>query len=157
MIISADLTKFPKLSPDLGGRINVIAHSCNLQKTMGSGLAKQIVELYPQVFKADQNKNNQLDWLGKYLVVPVDKNKYVVNLYTQDKYGTDRRQVNYEAFYTALDSLVKSLSSKSPDYVLGLPYKISCGLAGGDWSIINTMIESISEKHKYDIWICKHD
>lgn len=153
-IIAADLLSFPKLPI---GNINVIAHSCNCQKTMAAGLAKKIKDKFPNVYEVDCKKSGD-DWLGKYTAAKVGKDKFVVNLYTQYTYGTDQRQVNYEAFYTALDSLVLSLSKKNTEgknYILGLPYKISCDLAGGDWEIIGSMIDSIALKYKFDIWICK--
>ena len=41
--------------------------------------------------------------------------------------------------------------------VLGLPYGISCGLAGGNWGIIKAMIEDIFLDNLIKTYIVKFD
>ena len=76
----------------------VIAHGCNCQGVMGSGVAKQVKELYPKAYEkyiefcyASEEK------LGKAQLVQVQPGLYIANLFTQDFYGTDKRYVDYDA------------------------------------------------------------
>jgi len=38
---------------------------------------------------------------------------------------------------------------------VGVPYKMGCGLAGGDWDIVLKILNRQSEKHDVDIYIYK--
>ena len=84
---------------------NVICHQVNCQGVMGSGIAKQVREKYPEVYKqykilCDYVKNNpNKRLLGSRQFIEVSKNKYIVNLFAQENYGYDgKRYTNYEAF-----------------------------------------------------------
>jgi O-acetyl-ADP-ribose deacetylase (regulator of RNase III) len=151
-VIDGDLLDFP-----MG--INTIAHSCNIMNIMGAGIARQIKEKYPEAFKIDSKANlNQENGLGyfSYCKLDSDSNKRVINLYTQEATGSGR-QVNYEAFYSSIEYLFQAINS-SPDaaqYVLGLPFGISCGLAGGNWNIIQSMIGEVFTPAKFKTYIVK--
>lgn len=147
-IIRADLLDFPE-------DINIIAHSANCQNKMGSGIAKKIRERYLEAYVADCAIHKKMLFpkylLGDFSIAFVTPGKSVANLYTQLNYGTDRRQVNYEAFYKSLEKL----SSTYPNLKIGLPYGISCGLAGGSWKIISAIIEDIEASQNRQFTICK--
>jgi O-acetyl-ADP-ribose deacetylase (regulator of RNase III) len=144
---------------DFPNGINTIAHSCNTQNVMGGGLAKQIKDRYPEVFETDRkavlNKENSL---GYFSFCKLDSNpdKRIINLYTQQEFGTGR-QVSYEAFYNSIDYLFKAINSspEAHDYVLGLPYGISCGLAGGNWNIVKCMIDEVFMPAKFKTYLVK--
>ena len=65
----------------------------------------------------------------------------IYNLYTQDSIGFGR-EVNYEALYRNLLLMRNSLNN-DPNCVLGLPYQMSSGLAGGRQEIVYAMIKTI--------------
>ena len=44
----------------------------------------------------------------------------------------------------------------TPPPILGLPYGISCGLAGGNWGIIKAMIEDIFLDSSIETYIIKY-
>lgn len=141
--------------------INVIAHSCNCQNVMGAGIAKQIKDRFPQAFEADRERwdneyNDGGHWrsqIGDYSKAEIESkflpnNKgRIYNLYTQSGYSTSKREVNYEYFWRAMKAMQEDLlfiqHETGEQQVLGLPYGISCGLAGGNWEIIKAMIEDI--------------
>ena len=140
--ISGNLLNFPN-------GINAIAHSCNTQNVMGGGIAYQIKTRYPNAYSADCHAMMEGDnVLGDYSFAVTDatQNKGIYNMYTQDKIGS-KRVVNYEAFYVALnkvaDHIEWQIKHEDEEKTLGLPYGISCGLAGGNWGIIKAMIEDI--------------
>ena len=71
--------------------------------------------------------------------------KRIVNLVTQERIGTDQRQVDYEALYTSLNTLRRVLESARDEgriYRLAVPW-LSCGLAGGSTKVVGAMIEEI--------------
>ena len=153
-VIDGDLLDFPN-------QINTIAHSCNTQNVMGAGIAKSIKERYPEAFEADTKANLNLEnSLGyfSYCKLNSDPNKRIINLYTQQEFGIGR-QVNYESFFNSIDYLCKAINSspKADEYVLGFPFGISCGLAGGSWNIIKTMIEEVFISTKFKTFFVKKD
>ena len=162
--IKGNLLDFPpycETDPNSYTGMNNIAHSCNTRNIMGGGIAKQIKERYPDAYEADADAFNQeydqegqfIHWLGKYSKAEItskflpNNNGRIYNLYTQANIGTGRRQVLYEDFWQALKRMQEDLlfiqHETGEQQVLGLPYGISCGLAGGNWGIIKAMIEDI--------------
>ena len=111
---------------------------------MGAGLAKQIRNKYPKLYREYQEEcmfedPNKL--LGTCQFIKVETSKWIANLFGQIDYGRDRRYTNYEAIYTALNSLAVQMLDNGMDSV-AIPYNMSCGLAGADWNIILAMIKS---------------
>ena len=170
-IIHGNLLDFPpycKTDPNAYTGINNIAHSCNTRNIMGGGIAKQIKSRYPQAYEADTKAYNTeydqdgqyVHWLGKYSKAKVDKGT-IYNLYTQANLGTGKRQVLYEDFWQALKNMQEDLlfiqHETGERQVLGLPYGISCGLAGGNCGIIKAMIEDIFLDSLIKTYIVKLD
>lgn len=139
---------------DFPAGITAIAHCANCQNTFGSGIAKQIKDRYPEAYTADteaynEAKKNNTELLGCSSNAKVSDDKRITNLYGQNRYGTDRRHLDYEAFYVALKGLRDGLENAHKAgrvYVLGLPFKIGCDRAGGDWMIVYAMILSLFDK-----------
>lgn len=155
--------------------INTIAHCCNTMNVMGAGIAKQIADRYPEAKEADDEcaKIGQNE-LGErsFAEVEIDdeENKLphqtfgvnkrwckIYNLYTQDGIGFGR-EVNYEALYRNLH-LMRNALNDDPNCVLGLPYQMSCGLAGGSWEIVSAMINTIfaSDATYFKTYIVKYE
>lgn len=151
-IIKGDLLDFPN-------GINTIAHSCNTKNVMGGGIAKSIKERYPEAYQADCKAHEESEVaLGYFSFCKLNSEpkKRIINLYTQQEFG-EGRHVNYESFYASIDYLYKAINS-SPDvskYVLGLPFGISCGLAGGNWNIIYCMLNEVFKNAKFKTFIVK--
>ena len=130
---------------------DVIAHGCNCFHTMGAGVAKTLRAKYPKIFEVDGNDSvfGLEAKLGTYTVAEVEENKFIYNLYTQFRYGREKRHLNYEALVSSLDSMNTSIGDKlgGKPIKLVLP-KIGCGLAGGNWNIVSKIIEeTIDPKH----------
>lgn len=126
---------------------NVIAHGCNAQGVMGSGVAKAIKDAFPQAFRFyhDEYKTNGLK-LGYNYVYRCD-GKLIVNMITQERYGSDttRRYVDYAAVracFTQLncDALYSQIFSETPYDAVAMPL-IGCGLGNGSWAVISRIIE----------------
>lgn len=177
-VIEGNLLDFPpycKNDPNSYTGMNNIAHSCNTRNIMGAGIALQIKNRYPQAYEADTeaynreyDKNGQyINWLGKYSKAEIESkflpnNKgRIYNLYTQASVGRDERQVSYEIFWRALKEMQEDLlfiqHETGEPQVLGLPYGISCGLAGGSWNVIEAIIKDIFDDCLIKTYIVKFE
>lgn len=148
----------------LSGDYDVICHQVNCQGIMGSGLASQIKFKYPDVYDSYCNivdYNKQTGHQSKYLLGENDicycqnDDCIVINMFAQDYYGTDKTHTDYTAFRKCLIRLKAYLDCKAENLKVAFPYKIGCGLAGGDWNIIKAMIESFAEHVAQPVYIVR--
>ena len=142
--------------------LDYIAHSCNTHNVMGAGIARDIKHTYPEAYVADCHAMMEGEnVLGDYSFAWTDatQSKGIYNMYTQDKIGGERA-VNYEAFYTALENVANYIEWQSKhddeEKALGLPWGISCGLAGGSWNVIFSMINDILIDRKFKTYIVRY-
>ena len=131
------------------GEFDIIVHGCNCQNTMGSGIAKEIRERYPQAYEVDSGMVHTYQYpvlkLGNFSVAaddPYDPKFEIVNAYTQLHY-LPRGLDHFE--YDSFALILKKLSVIAPDARYGFPY-IGMGLAGGDTERIITMLEDFAKK-----------
>lgn len=138
----------------------LICHQVNCQGVMGSGLAKQIRNKYPQVFNVYKrlcNKYQDKELLGNCQPVLIG-DKCIVNLFGQLNYGTKKQQTDYNALKKSLKQLKYLLEFVDP-YIfydtIALPYNMGCGLAGGDWRIVFDIITKVFYDWDGEIYIYK--
>lgn len=121
---------------------DVILHQVNCMGVMGSGVAKQVREKYPHVYdqyhyRCSLFKDDPSCLLGQIQSIKVDKNKYVVNLFGQLDYGrAKKRYTEYYALRTGFKHVNFVFSGKS----IAIPYRMGCGLGGGDWDTVYKII-----------------
>lgn len=130
----------------------VICHQVNCQGKMGSGIALQVKEKYPEVYKdykclCDDTKcKNEL--LGRVLGIHVEterNTKTIFNLFAQERYGYDGKcYSDYNALQKCFEQ-VKHFTSKN--YTIAMPYLMGCNRGGGDWNIVYKMIEDTFEDY----------
>ncbi|MGC8489232.1 MAG: hypothetical protein ACP5QO_13600, partial [Clostridia bacterium] len=70
--------------------------------------------------------------------VEVAPGRFIVHLVGQAGYGVGRRHTDYAALVTALTRF--GYWARERSVVPGLPYGLGCGLAGGDWTIVQRLI-----------------
>lgn len=138
----------------------IIVHGCNCRGVMGSGVAKAVRDKYPGVYKnyrfEFENYGLKLGKIqanapktlfdfvvdrGAYLCSELPAKLVVVNALTQETYGRDAnvQYVSYEALEQCF-AAVRRLALNT-----GLPVyfpKIGAGLGGGDWRIIEGIINA---------------
>lgn len=121
------------------GHFDVIGHGANCFCTMGSGIAPQIKAKYPEAYEVDcKTTSGDINKLGT-ITHTENTNPIVVNIYSQ--YDTKgRRQGKIDLDYDALRSGLREVKAKFSGKRIGMP-KIGAGLAGGDWNIIEKIIE----------------
>lgn len=116
-----------------------IVHQVNCRKVMGAGLAKQIKLKWPIVYTSYMNNSGML---GSYELILVAPDLYVVNLYGQLGYGTDKKYTDYGAVSSALYQLDRQASRQPLTRLRGyFPYGMGAGLGGGSWEVISELIE----------------
>lgn len=138
---------------DWADKVDVIGHQVNCFGIMGGGLALQIAKEWPKV-ESDYRKyverisrdvlvnegELRRNLLGVCQIVATDKCS-IANLFGQYDVGLGRR-TDYDALFKSLKALKKQMIDCGKRK-LALPVNLGCGLAGGDWSIVQEIIEKI--------------
>lgn len=141
-----------------------IAHGCNAQGVMGSGVAKAIKEKWPQAFvryRAQYESPYGLQ-LGRSVYYAhydpehptIEEYKLIVNCITQEFYGKDgKKYVSYDAIHTCIKGINdeargrKNAQNKpleqNPFDSFAIP-KIGAGYGGGSWEVIAAIIEDVT-------------
>ena len=143
-------TKGDLLNLAAQGKFSIIMQGCNCHNTMGSGIARQIRERYPEAYAVDcMTTSGDRTKLGTVTIVGVDNDiggtLIIVNAYTQydfNKGGEIKDVFEYDAFQKILNAFAKDAG---PGMAIGLPY-IGMGLAGGNKERIMGMIEEFAQK-----------
>jgi O-acetyl-ADP-ribose deacetylase (regulator of RNase III) len=130
----------------------VIAHCCNCFCTMGAGIAPQIKHKFPEAYAADCTTTaGDQSKLGT-ITYTENTTPIVVNLYGQFDYK-GRLQGRMDLDYSALRSALAAMKEKFTGKKIGLPM-IGAGLAGGDWNIIERIIQE--ELNGEDVTVVKY-
>jgi O-acetyl-ADP-ribose deacetylase (regulator of RNase III) len=146
----------------LAGNFHVIAHGCNCFCRMESGIARQmVINFNCNTFRLEEdhrrghiNKLGQIDfeylhysnWDKKFEKYPDEGDDilhslYVVNAYTQFKYGKNHPDGVENPFdYEAFTICMRKINYQFNGLKIGLP-RIGAGLAGGDWERIRAIIQ----------------
>lgn len=118
---------------------DIIVHQVNCMGVMGAGLARSIKDRWPEVFDSYLRFLSSTDEpLGRAQFVHTDDGRIVVNMFAQHFYGRGKRYTDYEKFHAAMVEIRRS--AEQYNYSVAIPYYIGCGLAGGNWKIINQII-----------------
>lgn len=131
-----------------------IAHGVNCQNKMGSGVAKSLFTKWPEVKEKYHIRckrsipelllgDHQPEFLlGEHQAVYLDnQGKIIYNLFTQLNFGYDGiKYVNYWAIAKCFMDVNEAIVRNDTVKELAIP-KIGCGLAGGDWNIVEKIID----------------
>lgn len=130
-----------------------ILHQVNCKGVMGAGVAGALSWKYGPYLTnyfivCDAMSAQSYSLLGTYVLSKLPSGQTIVNLFGQDGYGRDRKYTNEFALQQAI---IKFCNELPPDkkYTCAIPYKIGCGLGGGDWDYILEMLKSV-ENHFSD-------
>lgn len=139
--------------------VEIIVHQANCFCTMGSGIAKEIKKRYPRAFLVDKNTvKGDAKKLGQFTVALANKNqdKTIINLYGQYAYGKQQMHTNYLALTKGFNNIKDFLNKFNPKAKVGIPHNIGCGLGGGDWSVVEGIIQSVFRNSDIEILICSY-
>ena len=123
----------------------IIMHQVNCKGVMNSGIAKAIKEKWPVVFDEYLRFYNHLTTdvlLGTTQFVKIGSDRYVANLFAQEKYGYNGiRYTSYDAIDKCLRSVARNAENGEIDRV-AMPYKMSSDRGGADWDVILALVNS---------------
>lgn len=138
------------------GEINVLVHQVNCQRAMGSGIAGVIRSRYPAHYQ-DYMRGPQR--LGSYFTTSVDIESggvaQIAGIFGQLAYGVDKRHTNYAALISGLCKLMDSYSHMRQIFTIGIPHGIGCGLGGGDWDVVEMLLNELGSMYSDRIVIYK--
>lgn len=138
----------------LQSNLPLIAHQTNCLGVMGAGIARSIKNKWSNVYTqyADICKNfeDSKDLLGKCQICVTGEFpiKFVANLFgeysfTESVAPFENRHTDYDALKKALLNL-KAFCEDEEVTEVGIPYKLGCGLAGGDWDgVVYPMLQEL--------------
>ncbi len=128
--------------PDHAG-IKFIVHVCNDIGKWGKGFVLALSRRW------DEPEMNYKSWyilgtikLGRVQLVQVDSEIIVVNMIAQHgirKQG-NHSPIRYDALETCLEKIDLFIKDRYPEATIHMP-KIGAGLAGGDWPVIEQIIQ----------------
>ena len=133
----------------------IIAHQVNCRGVAKSGIAKQIMKKYPEVkalYTMLCKRETPEKLIGTALFAECKDGKIIANLFGQNGFGRDRQYTEYEALDNAMKQLREFMLTKG--YIsVAFPYKIGCGLGGGDWNVVKLLID----KHfrDFECYVCE--
>lgn len=121
----------------------LLLHCVNSRGKFASGIAGEIRRRIPSAYE---------NYMGDYRLGSVTYciDDMVVNMCAQKDYGYDgKRYVDYDVLESCLTQVEEDWHSCEFEFVF--PYKVCCGLAGGDWGRVKGIIERvlIDEKVTY--------
>lgn len=139
-----------------------LGHQVNAMGVMGGGIALAIKQKYPYVYDIYRcfcgGKNGgykeKSEILGQVCYILENDGVTIANLFGQYSYGRTTRYTDYDGLQKALQDLHDKAGSVGKSIVV-IPYNIGCGLAGGDWTIVEPMIHDIFSDNSTDLYICK--
>lgn len=139
----------------IDSEIQCMAHGVNCQGGFGSGIAGQLAERIPYARERYIEKHLLEGWsLGEVQETISKEGLIVLNCATQYTYGrSPQRYVNYDSIYIVLDKLKKYCENN--DRSLGLP-RIGCGLAGGNWNIVDSMLNAVFKNSFVDVTVYEY-
>lgn len=148
--VNGDLIKLA-----LNGEFDVITHGCNCFCIMGAGIAPKMAKAFGcdkylsenEDFKGDINKLGNIDYVTSTYTGGTNEFDFfefdltVVNSYTQYHYGRNHKDgVEKPLDYEALTLCLRKINHRFKGKRIGLP-QIGCGLAGGDWNKVKSIIQ----------------
>ncbi len=136
-----------------------IAHGCNAQGVMGSGVALAIKKRFPWAFEKYHqtimyaaSRTN----VGDCIPATNETGVWVFNLITQEFYGRDTtiRYMSYDGLERSLKAMRREFECCCLPKIIAMP-KIGSGLGNGDWLICETII--LRTLQDFDITIYHQD
>jgi O-acetyl-ADP-ribose deacetylase (regulator of RNase III) len=137
----------------------LICHCVNDKKVMGAGVALALLKKWPQV------RNEYIKWskkdnfqLGNIQTVKAENDIVVVNMIAQHNIVFNENgipPVRYEALSKCLQKVARLAIKYNAS--VHLPYLLCCGLAGGDWKIVEPLLIKELCENNVEVVIYKYN
>lgn len=137
---------------------NIICHQVNCRGVMGGGIAKQVRDKYPFVYSryrqlCDNMKDNRNELLGMSQFIRTSEDHYIANLFAQDNFGHNGCYTDYDALRKCLEYVDNNCFEET----IAIPYRLGCGLAGGNWNVVYEIIQEVFEDSDNTVLICEYN
>lgn len=138
-------------------KADVLCHQVNLYGVMGGGIAAEVRERFPDAYRKYKNFCSEYKFseqlLGTSLIVKTDatEKQYIANCFCQNESSKDGCLTNYEKMRECFIYVINWMKQNGKKSV-AFPYKIGCGIAGGDWNIVEKIIEDVFKDIEVEIW-----
>lgn len=129
---------------------NIIVHQVNPFGTMGGGVARQLANKYKGLEENYElfcnNKNYDYNQLKGEVFKINTNNKTICNIFSQTP--------NFETDYTAMEIALKTIKEMAKDLNLSvcIPYKIGCGIAAGNWEVVEQIIADVFDDYEVTLY-----
>ena len=149
------------LTPNTTDTNVIVCHQVNCMGVMGAGLAKQVRQQLPNAYEQYKLRCSSFkpeDNLGTVLYL--DYREYtgyiLANCFGQLNYGRNGVYTNYKAIRSCLENV--SYLAQQDNSTVRIPYLMGCGLAGGNWDTLESIIRValINRKVNVEIWSINH-
>ena len=139
------------------GEVDALMHCCNALGVMGAGIAKQIKEAnhesYFEYHKHCIEHGCNPDVLLGHIVCS-DGYYHIIGQASVGK----GKQVHYGALAVGFSLIANAYNEAQEAIKLAVPKYIGCGLAGGDWEVVNELLHGFFTNHKYiTLYIVEYD
>lgn len=141
----------------IGDKYSVICHCCNAIGAWGKGFVVPLGKKYPIArekyleFIENTPKENRL---GSVSFAKVNDNIIVANIigqyYTYPKDG--KIPLDYEALEKGFKFIINIFKMHKMPLTIHMP-KIGCGLAGGDWNVVEKIIKNTFIKEEIEVYV----
>lgn len=132
----------------------IICHQVNCLGVMGGGLALQIKNKWPEVYREYSEYCDQVQdpnfMLGHALIVDTNDGHKVANIFGQANIGYGI-QTDYKALLHAFEEIAEL------GVDVAIPYGIGCGLAGGSWDMVENLIGIVFKDKPFTAFIYTYD
>lgn len=131
---------------------DIIAHGVNCRGGFGSGVAKLVATKFPKARQRYLEKFENEGWrLGDVQLVKVYGERWIANMATQDGYlPRGVCHADYGAIRTCMEKLREIACAHR--LTIAMP-KIGAGLAGGDWTKIEAIINDVFKYKEVKVFI----
>ena len=130
----------------LSSGCKMICHQVNIQGVFGGGLARAIGNKYPEVeakYKEFEHKE-----LGRISFAKAHDGTIIANVFSQDyDFNTSYRDLRNCAYSLYLFAKINNIKT------IGIPYKYGCGIANGDWNIVEGIFKDVFMDTDIDLQI----
>lgn len=138
------------------GDVKIIAHGCNCVGGFGSGIAGQIAERFPlaRVRYKELHGSGGTE-LGFFQTNHIEGKGYIINCGTQREcLPRGQKHVDYDSVRKVMQLLLSF--SKNLGITPAIP-KIGCGLAGGEWDVVEKIVNDIFKDSEIFVYILDND
>ncbi len=140
--VSGDLLQAPE---------QYVLHGLSSKGVMGSGVAKLIRDKYPKAYRDYHDSYNSYGLhLGSIFPSKQPDGKIILNAITQETYGRTGVHVSYWAVANVMHQLNRWADKELKE--VAMP-QIGAGLGGGDWNVIEAIIENEAKNFQPVVYI----